>query len=215
MKKIILTLLLFFCINFVNGATLQGSIYDFELNTVSDVLITVDSTPKQNLVSTDSSYSFELNPGVYTLTAQQLVGNITIASTTEQVRIEQEGVFRLDLILFPELEEAPEDIDINELDEPNNLKYYILVGFNLVLIVLLVLFFKRKKAKKDITLEKDEADIVLEFIKKNNNRTTQKEIRKSLAMSEAKLSLIITELEHKDLIEKIKKGRSNIIILKK
>nr|MBA4405051.1 hypothetical protein [Nanoarchaeum sp.] len=215
MNKIILTLLLALCINFVNGATLQGNIYDFELDSISDVLITVDSTPKQSMVSTDSMYSFELTPGTYTLTAQQLVGNITIASTTEQIEIEQEGTFRLDLILFPELEDAPEDINLNDLDETNNLKYYILIGFNLILIVLLILFFKKKKSKKEIILEKDEADIVLDFIKKNNNRTTQKDIRKSLAMSEAKLSLIITELEHKNLIEKIKKGRSNVIILKK
>ena len=55
----------------------------------------------------------------------------------------------------------------------------------------------------------------LDFIKKQGGRTTQKEIRKNFPMSEAKISLIITELEHRGKIEKIKRGRSNIIILKK
>ena len=34
-------------------------------------------------------------------------------------------------------------------------------------------------------------------------------------MSEAKISLMIAELEHKGLVEKIKKGRGNIVVLKK
>ena len=35
-----------------------------------------------------------------------------------------------------------------------------------------------------------------------------------LDLSEAKISLILTELEHKGQIEKVKKGRGNVIILK-
>ena len=42
-----------------------------------------------------------------------------------------------------------------------------------------------------------------------------KELRKEmLYLSEAKVSLIVTELEHKGLVEKIKKGRGNVLILK-
>ena len=43
---------------------------------------------------------------------------------------------------------------------------------------------------------------------------TQKDIRKSIPFSEAKVSLILADLEHTGKIEKIKKGRGNIIILK-
>ena len=42
---------------------------------------------------------------------------------------------------------------------------------------------------------------------------TQKDLRKHFAMSEAKISLMITELESLKKIKKIKKGRGNIIIL--
>lgn len=49
---------------------------------------------------------------------------------------------------------------------------------------------------------------------KSNKRITQKEIRKEVPLSEAKISLIISEMEHKGIIEKIKKGRGNIIVMK-
>ncbi len=68
----------------------------------------------------------------------------------------------------------------------------------------------KKSAKEDEDLEK-----VINIIKQEGNRTTQKEIRKYIPLSEAKISLLIAELEHKGIIEKIKKGRGNIIILKK
>ena len=43
---------------------------------------------------------------------------------------------------------------------------------------------------------------------------TQKEIRKNIPYSEAKVSLWITELESDGKIKKIKKGRGNVIALK-
>ncbi|MEK6827817.1 MAG: hypothetical protein AABX78_00550, partial [Nanoarchaeota archaeon] len=56
---------------------------------------------------------------------------------------------------------------------------------------------------------------LIKIIKKEDGRTTQKDIRKQIPLSEAKISLMIAELEHKGIIEKIKKGRGNIIILKR
>ncbi|MBS3149146.1 hypothetical protein J4455_00425 [Candidatus Woesearchaeota archaeon] len=44
---------------------------------------------------------------------------------------------------------------------------------------------------------------------------TQKDIRKELKISEAKVSLILTQLESEGRIKKIKKGRGNIVILNK
>ena len=53
------------------------------------------------------------------------------------------------------------------------------------------------------------------MIRKEGGRATQKDIRKQIPLSEAKISLMLAELEHKGVVEKIKKGRGNIIILKK
>jgi len=38
--------------------------------------------------------------------------------------------------------------------------------------------------------------------------------KEMLYLSEAKISLILTELEHKGKIEKIKKGRGNVIVVR-
>jgi uncharacterized membrane protein len=57
----------------------------------------------------------------------------------------------------------------------------------------------------------DAAKAVLDIIK-NEKRITQKDIRKQLPDSEAKISLVISELESKGIVKKIKKGRGNIII---
>jgi len=61
----------------------------------------------------------------------------------------------------------------------------------------------------------DYLEEALEIIKKNEGRISQKKLRKEMMhLSEAKISLILTELEHKGKIEKIKKGRGNVVILK-
>ena len=87
----------------------------------------------------------------------------------------------------------------------------------LVVFVLAVIFYflfkKKKKKPKDIN--EDKADEVLAFIKKQGGRVTQKDIRKQFPVSEAKISLVITELEDKKLVKRIKRGRGNIIILNK
>ena len=62
----------------------------------------------------------------------------------------------------------------------------------------------------------DDADYgnkLVVFLKERDGRATQKEIRKQFPLSEAKISLLIAELESKQIVKKIKKGRSNIIIL--
>ncbi len=65
-----------------------------------------------------------------------------------------------------------------------------------------------------IGLGDDTLGEVLSIIKKEGGRTTQKEIRKQVPLSEAKISLILTELEHEGRIKKIKKGRGNVVVLK-
>ena len=60
----------------------------------------------------------------------------------------------------------------------------------------------------------DDLQEVVDFIREQQGRTTQKEIRLKFPQSEAKVSLMIAELEKKGLVEKIKKGRGNVIILK-
>ncbi|KAF5422279.1 MAG: putative membrane protein [Candidatus Methanomarinus sp.] len=54
---------------------------------------------------------------------------------------------------------------------------------------------------------------VIEILSRSDGRITQKDLRGKLRCSEAKVSLMIADLEARGLIQKIKKGRGNIIIL--
>ena len=74
---------------------------------------------------------------------------------------------------------------------------------------------KIKTGQKEEKYEDNELGQLIKIIRQEGGRATQKEIRKQIPLSEAKISLMIAELEHKGLVEKIKKGRGNIIILKK
>lgn len=59
----------------------------------------------------------------------------------------------------------------------------------------------------------DDLKEVVHIIEKNGGRITQLDLRKALPYSEAKVSLMITDLESRGIIKKVKKGRGNVIIL--
>ena len=122
---------------------------------------------------------------------------------------------------------------------------FVIIGSVFVISILLVVYFLKKGKKKGYMQEKEKGsfsateekkeeisesfdktkeeeiespeslDTMIKIIKENNGRMTQKDIRKKIPLSEAKISLMITELEDKEIVKRIKKGRGNIIILKK
>ena len=221
MKKFLpLVLCMFFMINAVSAATIHGTVYDLELNKVNDVVIEVDSVPKQRIVSDNGEYSFNLPKGDYTITALAYTkGEENIAS--EEITINQDGEYVLDLFLFPNLDYIDNlDFDIGaDLNEPvkSKLWVYVLV-IALVMVLLLILRLKKRliKAKQEEKEESEESDEGLDEvydILKKEKRITQKELRKRINLSESKISLIISQLESEGKIKKIKKGRTNIIII--
>lgn len=54
---------------------------------------------------------------------------------------------------------------------------------------------------------------VVAIMEKQGGRITQLDLRKQLPYSEAKVSLIVSDLESRGLVKKIKKGRGNVLIL--
>lgn len=222
-KKLILVLILLFIIDIAIAATIHGTVYNLDLEKQQDTIISINSTPKQTFVSKDGTYSFDLPAGTYELKAEY-----NEESAIEEITIQQEGTYILDLILFPEfveqelLGETEEEYAIDEyFQKPTPLIYYFIIIIIIAgVAVLMVYVIKRmkktlKEFKKELTgIEEDEANKIYEFIKKHK-RVLQKQIRKKFPSSEAKISLILSELEHKGKIEKIKKGRGNLIILKK
>ncbi|TDA28108.1 MAG: hypothetical protein DSO01_01480 [Archaeoglobi archaeon] len=156
------------------------------------------------MVTLNGSYSFEVKPGKYTIIAKSknliAVENVTV-----------EGNTRFDLILFPELEIPEEVPEIPEMPEEKDYSYFA-IFVCLAGIMAIAVLKKRKKKKEEIFPEDLKA--VVEVIKANGGRITQKELRKRLGYSEAKMSLIIADLERRGIVEKVRKGRGNIIFLK-
>jgi len=64
------------------------------------------------------------------------------------------------------------------------------------------------------TLPEDLQEIV-DIIRTNGGRITQKDLRTRLRYSEAKVSLMVADLENRGCIEKFRKGRGNVIIIPK
>lgn len=55
---------------------------------------------------------------------------------------------------------------------------------------------------------------ILDIIRGHGGRITQKDLRSRLKHSEGKVSLMLADLERRNLIEKFKRGRGNVVILK-
>lgn len=222
MRRLLLVLLFLIFVDSSLAATVHGTVYDDNLDVLKDVVVEVDSVPNQRFVAKDGVYSFTLPPGSYTITVKydsQVV--------EEKITIEKEGDYVLDLFSFPSFEEEDEllketgEISIDdEYFREDRTRLYLVIGVAVLVLSGVVFYFLRsrkpeiKSGIEDVK-EEDEAEKYLGFIKRHGGRTTQKEIRKNFPVSEAKVSLIITELEHKGKVEKIRKGRDNIIVLKK
>ena len=222
LKKIILLgiFVLLICMSSVFGATIHGTIYNYNLNIVKNAVVEVDSIPEQVYVAKDGTYNLILPVGEYIIKADY-EDNFKKYSFEQSIIVQDEGDYIFDLILFQDIGDET-DIYDEETDIPQIYEeafsicwWQIIILVVIILSVIFVLIFLKKKKKKKVNIEGDLTDDVLSFIKKQGGRTTQKDIRKEFPVSEAKVSLIITELEHKKIIKKIKKGRGNIIVMDK
>ena len=219
----------------VHAATIQGTIYDWTtLEPVPDTVVTVNSNPQQTYISKEGTYSFELAPGAYILSAVHYTNSKPDAAINETITITSEGIFTIDLILFPETDFGSDlfnesDFDISDpYEDEGYFEYIYLVA---VAGVVLVVFAFRKRirghlkaggAEKRISQHSSssrelsgELKQVVSVLKKNGGRMTQKDIRREFPLSEAKVSLMITELESLGIVKRIKKGRTNVVVFQK
>jgi uncharacterized membrane protein len=223
-KLFFIALVFLINMNVALGATLHGIIYDTSLNTLEDVVVEVNSVPKQTYVSKDGSYSFTLPAGDYVIKATYHSKADRFVAE-EELTIKDDGDYVVDLILFPDISEEAEllneNVDIAGIDfeeKADNLWLYILAIAMIILAVFWIVYSKKKSVAKEEEAVKeltDEAGKIIDFIKRNDGRVTQKEIRKNFAASEAKISLMVSELERRGKIKKIETSKGNIIILKK
>lgn len=261
---ILLSLLILISITQIaKAAIIYGNIYDLSLNKVDNVIVTINTEPIQQIVAENGTYSFNVTEGTYILKAQQIYYGDAIAEAEEEVKVNEEGLFRLDIILFPYTEEEllneTDIIESSLKDEEQSFNYLLLLYASIPLIaIIIIILFRLKKVKDAVNVDREkikeeikndvkkeikqevkeetkveieekvkeeikeknkeaalpeDLEKIINFIKDNDNRTTQKEIRLKFPFSEAKISLMIADLEARGLIKKLKKGRGNIIIL--
>lgn len=230
--SIILVISVLFIPPITHAATIQGTIYDWTtLESVPNTILNINSNPPQTYVSKDGTYSLELNIGKYIITATHYTNNQPDASINETITITDDGIFTMDLILFPESnfgEDIINDTDFDLIDPYNdttNINTYIYATIILIISAFYIFrknirgTIKSRHATKKIIIEttkknelSKELKQIISILKKNDGRMTQKEIRHQFPLSEAKVSLMITELEELELIKRIKTGRTNVII---
>ncbi|MBI4155501.1 hypothetical protein HY498_05460 [Candidatus Woesearchaeota archaeon] len=207
----------------VSAAEITGKSYSPNLTPLKNVIVEINTQPEQ-IVVTDPSYTFTVNPGEYTLKARY--ENEERYYLEENLTVKQEGKFSHDLILFYSLEEEevplPDLEDINFTTKPKKLDFAYLIVFMIAVLLGLLSykFIKKSKSKEiketkpqEVQEIKEDLTQVLEILKQNNGRMNQKDLRKQLMLSEAKVSLMVSELESLNKLKRIKKGRANIIIL--
>ena len=220
-KSFIITILFLLIIPLSFAATIHGTVYDLGLNKVQNAIVEIDTTPKQLMVAKNASYSFSVPKGNYTIGASHK----SLGTANETLSVAEEGTYVLDLILFPAIDDELANETFIGFDEAANATngekvWPWIAGIGAILAVIAWFFWKKQKKGKTVEAVKeepigaDDLQQVVAFIKKEGGRATQKDIRKASPLSEAKISLILTELEHQHKIEKIKKGRGNVIVLK-
>jgi uncharacterized membrane protein len=204
----------------VSAATLSGTAYTQDLQVAKYALFSINTTPQQRLLMANGTYQVSVPPGAYELKATiNIEGKNYEDSLVVQVR--DTGSYTYDFILFQVQNSTAEtlpplDQDLVFDQATTTSIGWIPAALLLVILILLVVFLSRRRWWKSASEPIMAADLqgVLKAIKDEGGRTTQRELRKHIPCSEAKLSLMLTELEAKGKIQKIKKGRGNLIVLK-
>ncbi len=203
------------------AAVIHGTVYDLDLNAVSQAVVEINTVPNQVMVAKNGTYSFNVPQGNFVISAN--LSKLGL-SASEEITVKQDGDYVLDLILFPDISEEEslmnESLDVVVYEEPSAPQYWMWAIPVLVLLAVVAAVYWKKhrkgpsgEHKQSAAKAKPDLAEIIAFIKKEGGRTTQKELRKAIPYSEAKISLMIAELESQGKIKKIKKGRGNIIIL--
>lgn len=217
--------------NIAFSATVSGTAFEwFSFEAVKDIIVEIDTTPNQTLVSPDGSYSFDVNPGTYTLTAQYFENNLLVYEASETVVIEEDGNFTIDLLMFPALGSDEFLLnDFNELDasievlEPVYNLPQIIGGVILVVIAFVLILFGARKITSSVTgleterisLEEKYSKIPKEMAKALEEKPVEKPEKLDKELQEV-LSILKKyggRLTQKDLRDKLPHGEAKASLL--
>ncbi|GEM_PF-2450004 len=207
-------------------AVIKGSFYNFNtFERINNVVMEINTSPKMRIVITNGYYYLNLSTGCYNLTAYTFIEDIKYESS-DVLCVKNGDKVDYDFILMPSENKLSKDISapLESLDisyEENESKLHLSIWTAIFIFIILVTplvcisyLYLHKRIKRKRIIESDEYMSKLIELLKQEKRITQREINKKIPLSEAKISLMLSELEDLGMIKKIKKGRSNIIYWK-
>ncbi|MFA5050265.1 MAG: hypothetical protein WC501_04625 [Candidatus Micrarchaeia archaeon] len=197
--KNILFVLVLFSISY--PSFIHGNIYSSDMNKLDNVFIKIEGSFSYYKVAESSNYSLFLPEGEYLISASSFDESGNLMYYFENNIIVNEEDQKIDLVLEP---------------VSNSYLFYIIAILLIIVITLSFKFFKKEEKKQEVSIPvtnvlDENSKKVLQTIESFEGRCTQKELKQSLNFSDAKLSLILTELESLSKIKKFKRGRGNII----
>jgi uncharacterized membrane protein len=238
---VMMGVLLLLTLTFTLAATLHGRVFDYSFKVANNSVVAINTVPEQVMVAVDGSYSFNVPQGKYIISAYlNDAFNTTIYFVNDNVSVVDDGDYVLDLIMFPSGNLSELDLengfdDSLESEQTVQIHKAIIVAVSLIIIIIFIWLccaaYKKcrvwkkikslvpasgektgeEKPEEALGEESDDLADLSAFIMKHK-RVTQKEIRKEFPVSEAKISLMLTDLESQGKVRKIRKGRGNIII---
>ncbi len=220
-KVFLVITVLVLLINICGAAEIKGRVVNFALERVNNAIITINTVPQQRVITDNGEYLIEVPTGNYTLTAKELKDGLVVAETSIDIAVVDQGSYRLDIILFPNVTEGQisfTDVNstniIGETNKNSNHSIYYIGAFIMLalLIVLIGIYFYLHKKEPQPKHIKDELKEKAMQIISEKKRIMQKELRQILFVSEPEISMLLSELEAEGKIRKIKKGRSNLIV---
>lgn len=225
MKHLLIFAIIFLALaNIAFAATIHGTVYNLFLESQENAIVEINSEPKQTFITKNGEYSFSLPKGEYTISAKYVEDGELLSAAFQNISIVNDGEFVLDLILFDSTDEDFELLEVPNISiDGEEAKFTWLVVLITVFVLALLgvgywFYSRNKPVIKEEHLEekeinKEELEQVISIIKSESGRITQKDLRKKLNLSEAKVSLMVAELQSLGKVKKIKQGRGNIILL--
>ncbi len=235
MRGGIALLLLFLARATAATIVVQGTVYDAQLQPLAAVIF-VNTTPEQVMVASNGSYRVQVLPGTYALRAVS-AENMTLEQVIDA---SHDGVYTVDFVLTQANQQNSSASPLPVIDPRKDpmVSLYGIIGIIALALAAAAGYAWWKKHHEEhkpptsdehtsgpgethfdsasgLSPNLPEEEEILRELTRAGGILTQKELRHRLSSwSEARVSMLLTSLENQGKVQKIKKGRGNIVRLK-
>ncbi len=236
-KHVLVFFMLFIIVYPCFGTTIEGKAFHWStFQPLPNTIVRVyrnDTLTDQVTCDQNGYYRLNLPPGSYVFKAFTInqTGDVCYVTQMNITLLKEKEITRLDLPMFPELgdmfpeieglpyemiEDLPEieDYPVISLEEGRKFDLMYVIFFLLIIIFIPTFLYLRKTKYAEIEgLAEDETEVI-NILKRHGGQMFQTDLTKEIGYSPAKVSLLLSALEEKEVIEKRVKGRMNIILLR-